>query len=322
MSRILVTGGAGFIGSHLVDRLLSDGHEVVCVDNFDGFYPRWTKEANLAQARTNPRFRFYEADIRDASAMRGLWGEFGFDAVCHLAARPGVRPSLSCPAVYWDINTRGTLLMLELAREFRVPRFVFASSSSVYGASSRAPFREDDAADRPVSPYAASKRSAELLCHTYHHLYGLNVTCLRFFTAYGPRNRPDLAVARFARLIDAGEPVPVFGDGRSRRDYTYIDDIISGVAAALERCSGFCIYNLGHSEPIELLDLIRVLERALGRSARLVFHPDQPGDVPLTHADIRRARHDLGFEPTTPIELGIQRYVEWYRRQPVLCPAV
>jgi UDP-glucuronate 4-epimerase len=229
---------------------------------------------------------------------------------------------LPLPALYWDINTRGTLALLEIAREFTPDKFIFASSSSVYGDTSPIPFSEDDPADRPVSPYAASKRAGELMCHTYHHLYGLNVTCLRFFTVYGPRNRPDLAVAKFTRLIDAGEPVPVFGDGTSRRDYTYIDDILDGVVAAIDRFEGYHVYNLGHSEPIELRRLIATIETALGRQATLDHQPWQPGDVKVTYADIARARRDLDFNPTTPVEVGIERYIKWYVDSGLACRKV
>ena len=318
MSRVLVTGGAGFIGSHLVERLLADGHEVVNVDNFDEFYPRAFKEANLAGNRHQPRYSFAELDVRDTDRLRSIWASHPFDVVCHLAARAGVRPSLPYPALYWDINTRGTLSMLELAREFKPTAFIFASSSSVYGDASPIPFTEDDSADRPVSPYAATKRAGELMCHTYHHLYGLNITCLRFFTVYGPRNRPDLAVAKFTGLIEAGKPVPLFGDGTSRRDYTYIDDIIDGVVAAIDRCEGYHVYNLGHSEPVELRELLRTIERVLGKKAVVEYHPWQAGDVMVTCANIAKAQQDLGFSPSTPIEIGIERYVRWYADSAIL----
>lgn len=311
MANILVTGGAGFIGSHLVDRLLREGHDVVNVDCFEPFYPRDGKEANIAAAMAHPRHRFLELDVRDTERLARVWSDQCFDVVFHLAARPGVRPSLVLPELYWDINVRGTLSMLELARQFRPEKFIFASSSSVYGNASRIPFSESDPADRPVSPYAATKRAGELMCHTYHHLYGLNITCLRFFTVYGPRNRPDLAVARFTELIRSGRPVPVFGDGTSRRDYTYIDDILEGVMAAMQRCDGYRIYNLGHSEPVELRCLIRTIEAALGKEAFIEHQPRQAGDVNETFADITCARQDLGFKPVTSIETGIAHYVRW-----------
>lgn len=312
MARILVTGGAGFIGSHLVERLLMEGHDIVVVDNFDDFYPRTYKEANVAKARTSRRYRFFELDLRETERLRTLWAAHRFHYVVHLAARAGVRPSLPHPGLYWDNNTNSTLSLLEVAKDLQPTGILFASSSSVYGDASPIPFREEDAADRPVSPYAASKRACELMCHTYHHLYNLNITCLRFFTVYGPRNRPDLAVAKFTRLIDAGDPVPVFGDGSSRRDYTYITDIVDGIVSALRTVRGYKIYNLGHSEPVELRKLISVIEQCLGKPATLKTLPWQAGDVQVTYADINRAKRDLGFNPTTPIEVGIERYVRWY----------
>ncbi len=319
MSRILVTGAAGFIGSHLVDRLLADGHQVTGVDCFDDFYAADVKRANVAAAGQKPGFELIEADIRDRTRMEQMWAERRFDAVCHLAARAGVRPSLERPELYWDVNTNATLHLLELARKFEVGRFIFASSSSVYGDRMElrdgqpVPFSEDLPADRPVSPYAASKRAGEHLCHTYHHLYGFPVTCLRFFTVYGPRNRPDLAIAKFTRRIDAGQPIEMFGDGTTMRDYTYVDDIINGVVAAIDRCSGFEVYNLGNSRPTVLSKLISVIEQALGKTAQIVQMPMQPGDVHVTYADVSKARRMLAFNPDTPIEEGIRRYVEWFR---------
>ncbi|HEY3245157.1 MAG TPA: NAD-dependent epimerase/dehydratase family protein [Phycisphaerae bacterium] len=320
MSQILVTGAAGFIGSHLVDRLLTAGHRVTGVDNFDDFYAADVKRANLTDARQQPGFELIEADIRDKDRMRALWKSRRFDTVCHLAARAGVRPSLERPELYWEVNTNATLGLLELARQIGIERFIFASSSSVYGdrpghaGALPEPFREDMPADRPVSPYAASKRAAEHLCHAYHHLYKFPVTCLRFFTVYGPRNRPDLAIAKFTRRIDAGEPIEMFGDGSTLRDYTYINDIINGVVAAIQRCRGFEVYNLGNSHPTQLSRLIAVIEQALEKKAKIVPAPLQPGDVSVTYADVSKARAQLGFEPSTPIEEGIRRYVEWYRQ--------
>lgn len=313
MAKVLVTGAAGFIASHLSERLMNLGHQVVLIDNFDDFYARADKEANLAELAARGCPECVELDIRDRRAMAALWKAHRFEVVCHLAARAGVRPSLTDPDLYWDVNTVGTLGLLELAREYRTSRFIFASSSSVYGDTSEVPFRETDAADRPISPYAASKRAAELLCHTYHHLYGMDMTCLRFFTVYGPRNRPDLAIAKFTSLIDSGLPVTVYGDGTSRRDYTYVDDIVDGIVAAIDRCRGYHVYNLGHSDPVELLHLIQVIESSLGKKAVITHGDWQVGDVRITYADISRARGDLGFNPTTPIEVGIERYVRWYR---------
>lgn len=312
--RTLVTGGAGFIGSTVVDRLLADGGEVVALDNFDPFYPESAKRANLASARTNPRFRLVPADIRDREAVLRIVAEAAPDAIAHLAARAGVRPSIEAPALYAEVNVLGTTHLLEAAcRLDPLPRFVYASSSSVYGDRPDAPFRETDAVDRPISPYAATKKACELLAHTFHHLHGLPVTGLRFFTAYGPRNRPDLAIARFARLIDRGEPVPVFGDGTTRRDYTYVGDIADGVARAIDRCRSHHLYNLGHSSPIELQAVIATLADALGKTATLRHLPEQPGDVRQTYADISRAEAELGYRPTTPFAEGIRRFVAWYR---------
>ena len=312
--RTLVTGGAGFIGSTLVDRLLANGGEVVALDNFDPFYPESAKRANLAAALSHPRFRLVEADIRDAAAVRQVVSEAHPDAVAHLAAKAGVRPSIEAPALYAEVNVLGTTHLLEAACQLRpLPRFVLASSSSVYGDRPDAPFRETDPVDDPISPYAATKTACELLGRTFHSVHGLPVTALRFFTAFGPRNRPDLAVAKFARLIDLGEPVPVFGDGTTRRDYTYVGDIVDGVVRALDRCRGHHLYNLGHSSPVELRTMIATLADALGKPAILNHQPEQPGDVRQTYADITRARDELGYDPSTPFAEGIRRFVEWYR---------
>jgi len=310
--RTLVTGGAGFIGSHLVDRLLADGHEVVAVDNLDPFYPAAAKRANLATASASPRFRLVELDVREADPVAGLVAEVRPTAIVHLAAKAGVRPSIEDPGAYAATNVGGTIHLLEAARRLDPrPRFVMASSSSVYGDRAAAPFRESDAVDRPVSPYAATKRACELLGYTFHHLHGLPVTCLRFFTAYGPRNRPDLAVAKFAALIEAGRPVPMFGDGTTRRDYTYVGDIVDGVARAVERCSGYHVYNLGNSDPVELRDLIAAIGRALGREPTVERLPEQPGDVRQTYADVSLARNELGYAPSTPLAEGLSRFVAW-----------
>jgi UDP-glucuronate 4-epimerase len=312
--RAIVTGGAGFIGSHLADRLLSDGAEVVVVDNFDPFYARRAKEANLADALRNPRCRLVELDIRDAAGVEALVGRFRPDAIVHLAARAGVRPSIEDPGLYADVNVTGTVRWLEAACRIEPrPRFVYASSSSVYGDRPDAPFRETDPVDTPISPYAATKKACELLAHTFHHLHGLPVTGLRFFTAYGPRNRPDLAIAKFTRLIDRGEPVPMFGDGTTRRDYTFVADIVDGVVRAIDRCRACHLYNLGNSDPIELRQLIGAIAAALGKEPEVQRLPEQPGDVRQTYADISRAAAELGYAPRTPIAEGLARYVAWYR---------
>jgi UDP-glucuronate 4-epimerase len=312
--RTIVTGGAGFIGSHLVDRLLSDGVEVIVVDNFDPFYPRGVKESNLARALQSAHCQLIEMDIRDAAGVHQLVKQSQPDAIVHLAARAGVRPSIDNPALYTDVNVLATVHWLEAASRLeRKPRFVYASSSSVYGDRADAPFRESDPVDHPVSPYAATKKACELLAHTFHHLHGLPVTGLRFFTAYGPRNRPDLAIAKFTRLIDRGEPVPMFGDGSTRRDYTYVADIVDGIVRAMERCEGYHLYNLGNSSPVELRSLIEAISDALGKRPIIERHPEQPGDVRQTYADTSRAAEELGYRSGTPLREGLARYVEWYR---------
>jgi len=312
--RIIVTGGAGFIGSHLVDRLLDDGHEVVAVDDFDPFYPRAVKEANLASASARPGFRLVELDVRDAAGVEALARETGPDAIAHLAARAGVRPSIAAPALYTQVNVVGTVNWLEAAARLdSPPRFVYASSSSVYGDRDEGPFRETDPVDRPVSPYAASKRACELMAHTFHHLHGLPITGLRFFTAYGPRNRPDLAVSLFADRIERGEPLVMFGDGGTRRDYTYVGDIVDGVVRAIDRCAGLNLYNLGGSRPVELREMIRTLAEAMGKPAIIERAPEQPGDVRQTFADVSKAERELGYAPSTPLREGLERFVAWYR---------
>jgi UDP-glucuronate 4-epimerase len=313
--KAVVTGAAGFIGSHLTERLLNDGWTVTGVDNFDEFYDPRIKRRNIAACLSNRRFRLVEADIRDRAAMdRAI--EDGADAIVHLAARAGVRPSIAEPALYADVNIHGTVVLLEIARERKVPKFIFASSSSVYGNNRKVPFSETDNVDFPISPYAATKKAGELICHTYHHLHGMAVTCLRFFTVYGPRQRPDLAIHKFARLIEHGKPVPVFGDGSMMRDFTYIDDIINGVVAAVDRCSGYEIYNLGESRPISVNDLISELELALGKKAVINHLPLQPGDVDRTYADVTKAEQNLGYKPATSIRTGLAHFVAWLRQNP------
>ena len=313
--RTLVTGGAGFIGSNLVDRLLSDGGEVLVLDNFDDFYDVGRKRANLVEASRSPRFRLVEGDIRDAGLVDREVAGFRPEAIVHLAARAGVRPSIEQPLVYADVNVLGTVnLLVAASRSAPLPRFVYASSSSVYGDRDDAPFRETDSVDLPVSPYAATKRACELLAHTFTHLHGLPTTGLRFFTAYGPRNRPDLAIAKFVGLVDRGKSVPMFGDGSTRRDYTYVGDIVDGVVRAIDRCSSHRIYNLGNSSPIPLRDMIAAIGEALGKTPIIERFPEQPGDVRQTYADISRASAELGYAPRTTFREGLARYVEWMRR--------
>jgi len=312
MPHVLVTGGAGFIGSHLVDSLLADGFDVTVVDNFDPFYARAAKEANIERHRQNGRWHLVEADVREISALRrSLTGRYG--AIVHLAAKAGVRPSISDPIGYQEVNVGGTQNLLELAREWRVPHFVFASSSSVYGVNPRVPWREDDAVLQPISPYASTKVSGELLGHVYSHLYGIRFLALRFFTVYGPRQRPDLAIHRFARLMRLGESVPMYGDGSSRRDYTYIDDVIAGVRAALEySSSAYEVINLGNNQTVTLREMIAGLEDALGIRATIQRLPEQPGDVPQTWASIDKARTLLGYAPRTSYPDGVRSFAEWF----------
>jgi UDP-glucuronate 4-epimerase len=312
--KAVVTGAAGFIGSHLTERLLNDGWTVIGVDNFDAFYDPRIKRRNIAACLANPRFQLVEADIRDKAAMGKAIGS-DVDAILHLAARAGVRPSIAEPALYTDVNVNGTVVLLEIARERKIPKFIFASSSSVYGNNRKVSFSEDDNVDFPISPYAATKKAGELICHTYHHLHGIAIDCLRFFTVYGPRQRPDLAIHKFARLIEEGKPIPVYGDGTMMRDFTYIDDIINGVVAAVHRCTGYEIYNLGESRPISVNDLITELEIALGRKAVKTYLPLQPGDVDRTYADVTRAERDLGYKPSTDIRTGLARFVAWLRNE-------
>ncbi len=312
--KAVVTGAAGFIGSHLTERLLHEGHEVVGIDCFDSFYDPQIKRRNVAAALTNPRFRLVEADIREQDAMEQAIGS-EIDVIVHLAARAGVRPSIEQPALYTDVNINGTVVLLEIARQRQIEKFIFASSSSVYGNNRKVPFSESDNVDFPISPYAATKKAGELICHTYHHLYDIGMTCLRFFTVYGPRQRPDLAIHKFARLIEAGEPIPVYGDGTMRRDFTYIDDIINGVVAAIDRCKGYQIYNLGESRPISVSDLIAEIEKALGKKAIRNHLPVQPGDVDQTYADVAKAQRELDYNPATHIATGLAHFVEWLRTE-------
>jgi len=315
LGAILVTGGAGFIGSHLCERLSAEGREVVCLDVFDSFYSKKVKLRNIDTLKDAQNFHLYEGDIRDPAVLEDLFGHHRVEAVVHLAARAGVRPSLEMPRLYTDVNLTGTATLLEHARNYKVSRFVFGSSSSVYGNSDRIPLVETERADEPVSPYAATKRAGELLTYTYHHLYGMDVSCLRFFTVYGPRQRPEMAIHKFTRLIDQGESVPLFGDGSSARDYTFVDDIVAGIASALERARGYQVFNLGRSEVVSLKELIAHIETALGKKAKLVFQSEQPGDVRQTCADLSRSRQALGYEPKVGIQEGIGRFVEWYRAQ-------
>jgi UDP-glucuronate 4-epimerase len=310
--RVLVTGGAGFIGSHVVDSLLANGDEVCVLDNFDPLYSRHIKERNIAEHRRHPRWRLIEADLRDSDLLDRVRDD-SFDAIVHLAAMGGVRTSIEKPLIYQDVNVRGTHNLLEIAARQKIAHFVFGSSSSVYGVNPRVPWSEDDSVLRPISPYASTKVSGELLGHVYSHLYGIRFIALRFFTVYGPRQRPDLAIHKFANLIAEGRPIPVFGDGSTRRDYTYVDDIVAGVRAAIHYDrSRYEVINLGNSETVTLLEMIRALEEALGKQATIDWRPEQFGDVPQTWASVTKAHDLLGYEPRTSFRDGMQRFAEWY----------
>jgi UDP-glucuronate 4-epimerase len=311
--RILVTGGAGFIGSHLVEKLLAAGHEVVVLDDFNDFYDPQIKQANIAGFARD--VTVCHIDLRDSGSVRNLFHREKFDVIVHLAARAGVRPSIQHPRLYYDTNVTGTLHLLEAARSTGIDRFIFASSSSVYGVSKRVPFSEDQCLSQTLSPYAATKIAAESLCSTYAHLYPMRVVSLRYFTVYGPRQRPDLAIHRFTRRIYAGQPIDQFGDGTTRRDYTYIDDVIQGTLAALNYDGPrFDVFNLGESETIQLKDLIGAIENALGRKAKINRLPEQAGDMPLTCADILKAKKLLGYNPTTRFSDGLPRFIDWFLR--------
>jgi UDP-glucuronate 4-epimerase len=312
--RVLVTGGAGFIGSHLVDSLLSSGTDVTVLDNFDAFYERAVKERNIRQHRDHPRWRLIEGDLRDRTKLPATLEVIGpFDAVVHLAAKVAVRPSIENSLTYQDVNILGTQNLLEIARRMQIPQFVFASSSSVYGVNPRVPWKEDDAVLQPISPYASTKVSGELLGHVYSHLHGIRFIALRFFTVYGPRQRPDLVIHKFARLIASGRAIPVFGDGSTRRDYTYVDDVVAGVRAALTyNRSAYEVINIGNTVAVTLLEMIRALERGLGLPATIEWLPEQPGDVPQTWASVAKARELLGYDPRTPFDEGVKRFAAWF----------
>jgi len=313
--KILITGGAGFIGSHLAEKLLADGHRIDCLDNFNDYYDPRIKRENIRDALANENYRLLEGDLLDISFLEKIFAARKYDVIVHLAARAGVRPSIEQPLLYEKVNIRGTMHLLELCKKHQIHKFVFASSSSVYGANKKVPFSESDFVDNPISPYAATKKAGELVCYTYHRLYDISVSALRFFTVYGPRQRPDMAIHKFARLIWQDQPIPVFGSGKSKRDYTYIDDIIQGIVASIHKCQGYNIYNLGESKTVELMYLIELLQQALGKKAVLDFQPDQPGDVPITYADISKARRELNYNPQIAIEEGIKRFTEWFKEK-------
>lgn len=310
--RVLVTGGAGFIGSHLTEKLLDQGHWVLVIDNFDNFYDPKEKKRNLNKCLKNPKFTLIEGDIRDKSVLKRLFEKEKIEVVVHLAAKAGVRPSIENPKEYHEVNTLGTLILLEFIKKYKVKNFIFGSSSSVYGERLKVPFRESDRVDRPISPYGLSKVAAERICYVYHHLYGIPVTILRFFTVYGPRQRPDLAVRKFIHLIKQGKEIPMYGDGSSERDYTYIDDIIDGILRTLNRNFKFEIINLGNSSPVKLKKLVSLIEKSVNQKAKIKKLPRQPGDVSRTFASIEKAKKLLGWKPKTKIEDGLSKMVEWY----------
>lgn len=310
---IFVTGAAGFIGSHLCEFLWERGHNLTALDSFNDYYDPRIKRSNIAKLFRQPRYELIDGDILDERLLSSIFQKHSFDAIIHMAARAGVRPSIAQPILYEKVNMIGTMNLLEIAHQHRVPKFIFGSSSSVYGENRKVPFSEDDPIDNPISPYAATKKSGELMCYTYHHLYGIAVSCLRFFTVYGPRQRPDMAIHKFTNLIATGQKVPMYGDGTSKRDYTYITDIIDGIWLALENCASYHIYNLGESKTIELRELVNLIQKNLGIEAKIEKLPIQPGDVPITYADISRANRELGYNPQVTIAAGIEKFVDWYK---------
>lgn len=312
--RILITGGAGFIGSHLAERLLCENNEVVCLDNFNDFYDPSLKRRNTEKALLSSNYTLITGDILDRSTLDKVFAQ-SFDAVVHLAAYAGVRPSILRPSTYQRVNIEGTLNLLERCRHHEISKFIFASSSSVYGGRSAVPFRETDDVTKPISPYAATKVAGEAMCYTFHHLFGINIHALRFFTVYGPRQRPEMAIHLFANHLMRGDPIPVFGNGHSARDYTYVDDIVDGVVASINRCNGFEVINLGGSATTSLIDLVELIGRELGVTPVLKRQPDQPGDVPITFADVTKARSLLGYSPGTNIEEGIRKFCVWFEKQ-------
>ncbi len=309
---ILITGAAGFIGSHVSDKCLFEGHSVIGIDNFDPFYPKRFKLNNIEKLKNIKGFSFYEGDILDRNFLNKLFNLGKIDIVIHLAAKAGVRPSIDHIEEYYQTNITGTVNILEKMREKEITKMIFASSSSIYGNNSKVPFSESDKVDHPISPYASTKKSGELLCHVFCHLYEFDITCLRFFTVFGPGQRPDLAIHKFTRLISQGKAIPFYGDGSTARDYTYINDITNGIDCALNKLNGYKIYNLGESKVILLKELIHVLEDRIGKKAILDFLPMQPGDVLKTYADIEKAKMEIGYDPHFDLKTGIDHFVTWY----------
>lgn len=310
---ILVTGAAGFIGSHVCEYFINVGHSIIALDNFDDFYPIELKKLNLAELKTSDRFKFYKTDIRDSNALDEIFSQNKVEVVIHLAAKAGVRFSMESIKEYYDVNVNGTVCLLESMRKNGVKKMLFASSSSVYGNNSKLPFSETDPVDNPISPYASTKKSGELLCHVYHHLYNFDISCLRFFTVFGPRQRPDLAIHKFARLIDEGKPIPFYGDGSTSRDYTYITDIVHGINCAFNHLNGYQLFNIGESNVITLNELVKTIESVLNKKAILNKQPMQAGDVIKTCADISKAKLEIGYDPKFDFEGGISEFVKWYK---------
>jgi len=311
---ILITGGAGFIGSHLSEKLLEMGHRVSVIDSFSPFYDISIKRKNLEKAFSYDNFSLYEIDVRDSENITEIFVLNQFDVVVHLASKAGVRPSLLLPRAYFEVNVNGTLNILEECVRHKIDKVVYASSSSVYGNSADVPFKETHNVDFPISPYAASKKAGELICHNYHYLYGLNIFALRFFTVYGPRNRPDMGMYKFCKAIDEGKTIQMFGDGKPRRDFTFVEDIVDGIIRSINNVNGFEIFNLGESKTISVADLIKVFEDVTGRKAETKSMPMQPGDVMQTYADISKAREMLGYDPKTDIPGGVKKLFEWYQQ--------
>lgn len=312
---ILVTGAAGFIGSHVCEHYLNRGFEVIGIDNFDPFYAAQFKELNLVALKKSRRFKFYKTDIRNQKSLSEICAGNKVDVVIHLAAKAGVRPSIESIEEYYDVNVNGTVSLLEAMRKNNVKKMVFASSSSIYGNNPKVPFSETDSVDNPISPYASTKKSGELLCHVYKHLYDFDITCLRFFTVFGPRQRPDLAIHKFTKLIDEGKPIPFYGDGSTCRDYTYIEDIVGGINCAINHLRGYQLFNLGESNVITLTHLVKTIENSLNKKAILNKLPIQPGDVVKTYADISKAKSEIGYNPQFNFERGIIEFVNWYKSQ-------
>lgn len=312
--KILVTGGAGFIGSNLIERLLKEGYDIVCLDNFNDYYDPQIKRDNIKPFLREKRFNLVEADIRDKDTLKKIFEKYKFHKVIHLAAQAGVRPSLENPNLYVDVNVNGILNLLELSREYKIKSFIFGSSSSVYGATKEIPFSEEGKL-KPISPYGVSKRAGELLCSTYNHLYNLPITILRFFTVYGPRQRPDMAIHKFTKLIDEGKEICLYGDGETSRDYTYVSDIVEGIMSALNRDFSFEIFNLGNSEPISLSQLVSLIENNLNKTSKIKYLPVQPGDPSITFADITKSKKLLNYEPKVNIDEGIKRFIKWYKNE-------